>query len=248
MIRLENIHKTFNAGQVNEVQALRGVSLDIEEKQFAVIIGANGSGKSSLLNLIAGGFKPDKGNIYLDGQEVSRLPDHKRSSWVARIFQDPLKGTAPDLSVLDNFRLAALRTKRKGLKIGINAKFRQAVQDKIALLEMNLEDKLEQKMGSLSGGQRQALSLIMAIMDDSSILLLDEPTAALDPRSAKIIMQKAAKIIADFELTAVLVTHDLRDAQTYGNRLLQMQEGCLLRDLNAEAKSQLELNDIFAWF
>jgi putative ABC transport system ATP-binding protein len=248
MIKLSNVTKVFNRGQANEVKAITNLNLTIAAQDYLVIVGSNGSGKSTLLNLIAGSALPSTGNIYIDNNLVTRLPDHKRSRWIARVFQNPLSGTAPDLSILDNFRLAALRTKSKGLTIGTNDAFKKQVQDKIALLNMGLENKLQQSMGTLSGGQRQALTLLMSVMDDCKILLLDEPTAALDPRSAALVMQTADNLIKQFKLTAILITHNLKDAHTHGNRLIQMAEGTIIQDYARENKFNLTQNDLFSWF
>jgi len=248
MIELTSIHKSFNRGRPNEVNALNGIDLHIAQGEFVVIVGSNGSGKSTLLNIIAGSIPPTSGTISLDGKIVNNLPDYKRSRWIARVFQNPLSGTAPDLSILDNFRLAALRTHKKGLTIGINTVFNQRVKDKIAILGMGLENKINQPMGTLSGGQRQALTLLMGIMDDCKILLLDEPTAALDPRSADVVMKTADKLIRDFDLTAILITHNLKDAFTYGNRIIQMGEGTIMHDMDTAAKARLKQTDLFEWF
>lgn len=248
MIKLDNVTKTFNRGKANEVKAIQGLSLTIAPQDYLVIVGANGSGKSTLLNLIAGSTLPGTGEIYIDGNDVTGLHDYQRSRWIARVFQNPLSGTAPDLSILDNFRLAALRTQSKGLSIGTNAAFKKQVQEKITLLGMGLESKLEQPMGTLSGGQRQALTLLMSVMDDCKILLLDEPTAALDPRSARLVMQTADQLITDFKLTAILITHNLKDAHTHGNRLIHMAEGRVEQDYAAESKLNLTQNDLFSWF
>jgi putative ABC transport system ATP-binding protein len=249
MIELQAINKTFNPGSPTEVNALNGIDLYIEIGEFAVIVGSNGSGKSTLMNMIAGNISPaPNGVIKLDARDVTNLPDYKRSKYVSRVFQNPLSGTAPDLSILDNFRLAALRTHPKGLKIGVNDEFKYDVLEKLHLLGMGLEKKINQPVGTLSGGQRQALTLMMSVMANCKILLLDEPTAALDPRSAEMVMQTADKLTHDFNLTTVLVTHNLKDAYTYGNRIIQMSEGRILRDLNEEAKANLTQNDIFSWF
>ncbi len=248
MIDLSSIHKTFNRGKPNEVNALNGIDLHIAQGEFVVIVGSNGSGKSTLLNIIAGSIPPTSGNISLDGKNVNNLPDYQRSQWIARVFQNPLSGTAPDLSILDNFRLAALRTHKKGLSIGVNEAFSQRVKDRIAILNMGLENKINQPMGTLSGGQRQALTLLMSVMDECKILLLDEPTAALDPRSADIVMKTADKLIKDFNLTSILITHNLKDAFTYGNRIIQMAEGKIIHDKDTAAKSQLKQTDLFEWF
>ena len=248
MISLQHITKVFNKGKVNEVRALKDVSLQIKEGEFVVMIGANGSGKTTLLNIIEGAEMPTGGSVEINGTDVTALPEYKRSRWVARVFQNPYNGTAPDLTILDNFRLAALRTQQKKLSIGINTAFRKKVQEKIEMLGMGLENKINQPIGSLSGGQRQALTLLMSTMDHTDILLLDEPTAALDPKSAQVVLNLANKLIKDFGLTALFVTHNLKDAQQYGNRLVQMREGKIARDLNAEAKEKLLLQDMYGWF
>jgi putative ABC transport system ATP-binding protein len=248
MIAINDVHKVFNKGKANQVNAVNGISLNIAEEEFLVIVGSNGSGKTTLLNLVAGSVFPDTGSISIDENNVSKIPDYRRSQWIARVFQNPVSGTASDLSILDNFRLAAIRTKAKGLSIGINDKFKQQVKEKIATLGMGLEDKVEQSMGTLSGGQRQALTLLMSVMDSCKVLLLDEPTAALDPRSAEVVMRTADKLIADFKLTAILITHNLKDAYNYGTRIIQMSEGLILRDLNNKQKSDLKQNDLFDWF
>ncbi|MDN3579732.1 ABC transporter ATP-binding protein [Mucilaginibacter flavus] len=248
MIAINDIHKVFNKGKANQVNAVNGISINIKSEEFLVIVGSNGSGKTTLLNLVAGSVFPDKGTIVIDDNDVTKLADHRRSQWIARVFQNPMSGTASDLSILDNFRLAALRTKSKGLSIGINDQFKQQVKDKIATLGMGLENKIEQPMGTLSGGQRQALTLLMSVMDTCKVLLLDEPTAALDPRSAEVVMRTADKLISDFKLTAVLITHNLKDAFTYGTRIIQMGEGLIINDLDGEKKATLKQNDLFEWF
>ncbi|MBK8557480.1 MAG: ATP-binding cassette domain-containing protein [Lewinellaceae bacterium] len=248
MITLRNIQKTFNRGQANEISALRSVDLTIKDAEFVVLVGANGSGKTTLLNVIAGAILPSEGRVIFDQEDVTLLPEHQRSRWVARVFQNPLGGTAPDLSILDNFRLAALRTQKKGLRIGINQAFKAKVKDRIALLGLGLENKLQQPIGSLSGGQRQALTLLMCTMDQTDILLLDEPTAALDPKSAEIVMGTAENLIKELKLTTVLITHNLQDAHRYGNRLIQMAEGQVIRDLNQAEKENLKREEMFAWF
>ncbi|MDE3124099.1 MAG: ATP-binding cassette domain-containing protein [Bacteroidota bacterium] len=248
MIVLEGVTKIFNPGRVNEVMALNNISLQIQQGEFVIIIGANGSGKTTLFNTIAGAVIPTKGKVFIGGEDVTYLPDFKRSKWIARVFQNPFDGTAPDLTILDNFRLAALRTQSKHLKIGINSTFKKKVQQTIARLGWGLENKLNQPMGTLSGGQRQALTLLMSIMDTTKILLLDEPTAALDPKSATIILNTAQSLIEEFHLTAIFITHNLKDAQQYGNRLLQIHEGKLVRDLDADAKQKLLLQNMYEWF
>ncbi len=248
MIELNHISKIFNKGKVNEVHALNDISLKIGKEEFVAIVGSNGSGKTTLLNIISGTEFVSSGKILIDNSDVSRLPEYNRSKWIARVFQNPLSGTASDLSILDNFRLASIRTTKKKLVIGVNETFKKRVREKIAGLAMGLENKLEQQMGTLSGGQRQALTLLMSVMDNTQILLLDEPTAALDPRSAAVIMQTADNLIKQYKLTAVLITHNLKEATQYGNRLIQISEGKILRDLPVEQKKSLELKEMYDWF
>jgi putative ABC transport system ATP-binding protein len=248
MITLHNIHKVFNKGKANQVDAVNGIDLKINAGEFLVIVGSNGSGKTTLLNLISGSVLPTSGTVNIDDNDVTDLPDYKRSQWIARVFQNPVSGTASDLSILDNFRLAAIRTKSKGLSIGVNDTFKNQVKEKIATLGMGLENKIEQPIGTLSGGQRQALTLLMSIMDSCKVLLLDEPTAALDPRSAEVVMKTADKLIKDFDLTAILITHNLKDAFSYGSRIIQMGEGTILKDFDTKKKSALKQTDLFDWF
>lgn len=248
MIQLNHITRVFNQDQINEVMALKEVNLEIKRGEFVSLIGSNGSGKTTLLNVISGAVPPSTGKVYLHGEDATHLPEHKRSRWIARVFQNPLGGTAPDLSVLDNFRLAALRTSKKQLKIGITGAFKEKVRARIAELGLGLEDKVQQPMGTLSGGQRQALTLLMSTMDHTDILLLDEPTAALDPRSAEVVLQTAQRIIDEYALTTVFITHDLQNALDYGNRLIQMKNGKVARDVGAQAKAKLRLPEVYEWF
>jgi putative tryptophan/tyrosine transport system ATP-binding protein len=248
MLQANHLTRHFNKGTPSEVLALDDVSLEMEQKEFLVIIGSNGSGKSTLLNLIAGNFFPDEGSISINNTDVTFMHDYQRSQWISRVFQDPLKGTAPDLTILDNFRLASLRTKRKGLQIGINQNFRNVVREKIAVLNLGLENKLDTLVGKLSGGQRQAMTLLMAALDEPKILLLDEPSAALDPRSSETVMKLADQVIRKQELTAILVTHNLRHAVAFGSRLIMMDKGKILHDLSGDKKKNLQLLEIQEWF
>ncbi len=248
MIELRSVNKSFFSGSSDKIAALRNIALHISPQEFVIVIGSNGSGKSTLLNVIAGNVFPDSGEIFIENRTVNRLKDYERSKWIARIFQNPLTGTAADLSILDNFRLASLRTQNKLLKIGINEKFKKQVKEKIAMLNLGLENKLEQKMGLLSGGQRQALTLVMAVMDETKILLMDEPSAALDPKTALNLMENISNLVKTFRLTAMLVTHQMKDAVQYGNRLLLMQDGNIAKDLGAEEKSKFNVHDLHDWF
>jgi putative ABC transport system ATP-binding protein len=248
MISINNISKVFNKGQQNEVTALRNVSLEVEDGAFVVLVGSNGSGKSTLMNVVAGSESATGGHVKFHDADVTKIPEHKRSKWVARVFQNPFNGTAPELTILDNFRLAALRSHPKKLQIGINESFKKQVQEKISMLGMGLENKITQPIGSLSGGQRQALTLLMSVMDKTDILLLDEPTAALDPKSANVVLQLANKLIREYKLTALWVTHNLKDAQQYGDRLIQMQEGIIKRDISGNDKKNLALQEMVEWF
>lgn len=248
MISLEGVSKTFSRDGVTAVTAVQPLDLNLVRGSFTVLVGANGSGKSTLLDLIAGAQAPSTGRISIHGRDVTRLPEHHRSPWVARVFQNPLAGTASELSILDNFRLAALRTRRKRLVIGVNETFRRQVRERIAELGMGLEDQLEQPIGTLSGGQRQALTLLMSTMDRTDVLLLDEPTAALDPGSARVVMDTAQRIIREHSLTAVLVTHNLNEALVVGDRLIQVGHGAVVRDLAAAEKSRLTQAEMAGWF
>ena len=248
MIRLEQLSKTFHPGEATEVKALKDVNLSFMNGDYTVVVGANGSGKSTLLHLIAGSYRADEGRIFFDEEEVSNKEEHQRSPYIARLFQNPMTGTAPDLSILENFRLASLRTSSKKLTNGITGSFRQRVADSISRLGMGLENKLSLPMGHLSGGQRQALTLLMSTMDDCRLLLMDEPTSALDPRSAELIMKLSDDLIREKSLTAVLVTHRLKDGLAYGNRIILMQEGSIAKDLRDPEKQSLRLQDLYSWF
>lgn len=248
MIRLEGVSKIFNPGQINEVKALKEIDLHFEAGSFTVVLGSNGSGKSTLLNIIAGSEFPSTGKVSIEGKDITRWPDYKRSRWIARVFQDPMSGTATDLSILDNFRLAALRTHRKTLRLGITPSFKKEVAERVSTLGLGLEDKLQQPMGTLSGGQRQALTLLMSVMDKTRILLLDEPTAALDPKSAETVLKTANQLIKDYQLTTIFITHNLKDALGYGNRLIKMQGGKVEKDLDQAEKEKLSLGEVQSWF
>lgn len=242
MIKFSNVYKSFtdDAGQVNAL--IEDLNITFSPGEFTMIIGANGSGKSTLLNLIAGLIHPDKGNIALEQQNIQQLKTYERSKYVARIFQNPLQGSVADLTVMENMRLAYLRNKHKGLQLGIDSNFKEMVKQAISTLHLGLENKTAQKMGTLSGGQRQALTLVMATLCDAKVLLMDEPTAALDPKSANSLMKNASKLIHEKQITTLMVTHNMHEALNYGNRLLMIKEGKVLRDLNAIQKSNYDAN------
>lgn len=248
MIELKNISKSFGSGTIHEIRALQPLSLELKDGEFVVLIGSNGSGKSTLFNLLAGSVKSDTGSILINGKDITHLPDHKRSRYISRIFQNPLSGTAPELSILENFRLASLRTQKKGLSVGSNKLFKKEVKEQVASLNLGLEDKIDQPMGTLSGGQRQALTLLMATMDRTDILLMDEPTAALDPGTSALLMELASKIAHEKGLTTLLITHQVKEVLKYGDRLIQLKSGKIRRDLNTAQKRELEVNEVMSWF
>ena len=248
MLQLQQIDKVFDRGKPTEVTAVNGVTLELGAGSYTVVVGANGSGKSTLLNLIAGSVAPDAGKVVLNGREIQRLPDFGRSRWIARVFQDPLMGTAASLSILDNFRMAALRRSPKWIRHGAGRHFKTEVRERLATLGMGLENKLTQVMGTLSGGQRQAITLLMTVMTGVDVLLLDEPTAALDPRSAREVMEIADRIIRENKLTALLVTHNINEALHYGNRLIQMENGKVIRDYDQQAKATIQHGEVVSWF
>jgi len=248
MLEINDVNLTFHAGTVQEVNALKHINLIIEKGSFTLLLGSNGSGKSTLLNILAGTLFPNSGTVILDGKELQTTQAYRRSPLIARVFQNPTLGTAPDLTLLDNFRIASLRTQPKGLKIGINAAFRRKVADHVSILNLGLENRLDQFMGSFSGGQRQALSLLMATFDSLDLLLLDEPTAALDPRSAELVLTLATLIIKEKNLTAIMVTHELQHCIKVGDRIIQLDQGEVIRDISAIQKSSLKLEEVFAWF
>ncbi len=222
--------------------------MEISKGDFLIMVGSNGSGKSTFLNLLQGSDYADHGSITINGKDISKLAEHKRSKFISRVFQNPAMGIAGELTVLENFRLAAIRTRSKTLTVGNNYDFRRKTEEKIKTLGLGLEKKIDQRMGSLSGGQRQALTLLMSVMDHTEVLLMDEPTAALDPASSKAIMELTEKLHKDLGLTVLLVTHDMKDAQQYGNRIIQFKEGRINKDLKEQEKKSLTLAELWQWF
>jgi len=248
MLEIKDIYKTFNEGTVNEKKVFEGLSLTLKEGDFVTVIGGNGAGKSTMLNIVAGAYPADDGSITIDGVDVTKLPEHKRAKYIGRVFQDPRMGTATDMWVEENMAIADRRGMRRGLRWSITAKDRERYKAALAQLDLGLEDRLSTKMGLLSGGQRQAVTLLMATMKKPKLLLLDEHTAALDPKTAEIIMQLTGRIVAEKKLTTLMVTHNLRYALEYGDRLLMMHEGKIVMDHAGEAKAALALDDILGKF
>ena len=250
MLELNNLHKTFNPGTVNEKVALNGVSLQMEAGDFATIVGSNGAGKSTMFNAITGGFIADEGSIVLGGQDITFAPEYERSKVIGHLFQDPLKGTAPNMTIEENLALAYLRagTAPHAIFSRISRKDKELFREKLALLNMGLEDRMKQPVGLLSGGQRQALTLLMATLTRPRLLLLDEHTAALDPKTAAKVLQLSDEIIAKNHLTAMMVTHNMANAIEYGNRLIMMNNGKIIYDVKGEEKKKLTVDDLLQKF
>ena len=248
ILKLTNISKTFNPGTITEKKALRGIDLELEEGDFVTIIGGNGAGKSTLLNLIAGVHYSDTGSIELDGKDLTGKPEYVRAKYLGRVFQDPMMGTAANMEIEENLAMAMRRGKRRGLAWQINSKERKLYKEKLKLLDLGLEERLTAKVGLLSGGQRQALTLLMATLQKPKLLLLDEHTAALDPKTAKKVLDLTEEFIKKDNLTAFMVTHNMKDALRYGNRLIMMMEGKIVFDVRDEEKQKLTVEDLLAKF
>lgn len=248
MLNVTDIYKTFNAGTVNEKTALRGVSLHLNPGDFATVIGGNGAGKSTLLNAVAGVYGVDSGSITIDNTDVTRLPEYQRAGYIGRVFQDPMMGTAASMGIEENLALALRRGKSRGLRWGITAKERTQYIKLLKTLDLGLEDRLTGKVGLLSGGQRQALTLLMATLEKPKLLLLDEHTAALDPKTAAKVLALSDKIVAESKITTLMVTHNMRDAIAHGNRLIMMYEGRIVIDISGEEKKKLTVEGLLAQF
>ena len=249
MLDISNVTKTFNAKTVNERVALNNISLQLKDEDFVTVIGGNGAGKSTLLNAIAGVWPVDSGNIVVDGTDLSGIPEYKRAALLGRVFQDPMMGTAGTMQIEENLALAARRGKKRTLKPGITKEERALFRDRLAELGLGLENRMTAKVGLLSGGQRQALTLLMATLNKPKLLLLDEHTAALDPRTAAKVLELSEKIIRENRLMTLMVTHNMKDAIRYGNRLIMMNEGRVILDISGEEKKQLTIEllmDVFA--
>ena len=248
MLELKNISKTFFPGTVHEKTALDNLSLTLHEGDFVTVIGGNGAGKSTMLNAIAGTFSVDSGSILIDGKDVTRLPEFKRAALQGRVFQDPMMGTAPTMQIQENLALAARRGKHRGLKWGITPQEEQEYYQKLKDLDLGLEDRMKAKVGLLSGGQRQALTLLMAALQKPKLLLLDEHTAALDPRTAAKVLELSDKIVEENHLTTMMITHNMRDAIAHGNRLIMMDAGHVVLDISGEEKKKLTVSDLLTLF
>lgn len=248
MLKVEQVIKVFGHGTINEKVALNGLNLSLEKGDFVTVIGGNGAGKSTMLNSVAGVYPVDAGKIIIDGVDVTHLSEHKRAAYLGRVFQDPMMGTAADMTIEENLAMAARRGKKRTLRWYITAKERKEYKELLSQLELGLESRLTHKVGLLSGGQRQALTLLMATLQKPKILLLDEHTAALDPKTAAKVLELSAKLIQDNNLTAMMVTHNMNDAIKYGNRLIMMNEGQILYEVGGEQKQQLQKEDLIALF
>ena len=248
MLKIENIRKTFNAGTVNEKTALNGVSIHLKDGESVAVIGGNGAGKSTLLNAVAGVWTVDEGSISIGGEDVTRLPEHKRAKYIGRVFQDPMMGTAATMQIEENLALAARRGKGRGLRVGITKAEREQYREMLKILDLGLEDRMTSKVGLLSGGQRQALTLLMATLQKPKLLLLDEHTAALDPKTAAKVMEVTRIMVNRDKLTTLMITHNMKDAIEYGDRLIMMHEGRVALDIGADEKQKLTVEDLLAKF
>ena len=248
MLDILNVEKTFNPGTINEKKALNGINLHLDEGDFVTVIGGNGAGKSTMLNMIAGVYPVDCGSIVIDGIDVTDLPEYKRAKYLGRVFQDPMTGTAAEMQIEENLALAARRGKRRTLLPGITAKERAEYKELLKILDLGLEERLTAKVGLLSGGQRQALTLLMATLKKPKLLLLDEHTAALDPKTAKKVLDITEEIVVKENLITVMITHNMADAIRVGNRLIMMHEGQIVVDVKGEEKKKLTIEQLLQMF
>ena len=248
MLKLQGVSKTFNPNTVNEKVALRDISLTLNDGDFVTVIGGNGAGKSTILNSVAGVFQVDEGQILIDGHDVTKMPEYKRATFIGRVFQDPMMGTAASMGISENLALALRRGQRRGLRWGITAKERDQYRELLATFGLGLEDRLTSKVGLLSGGQRQALTLLMATLKKPKLLLLDEHTAALDPKTAARVLASTKDIIERDNLTTLMITHNMKDAIAFGNRLVMMYEGRVVIDVSGEEKKLLTVEKLLGMF
>jgi len=248
MLKITGLKKTFNKGTVNAKTALNGLNLELKDGDFVTVIGGNGAGKSTLLNAIAGVWKPDAGKIEIDGVDVTNMPEHKRAKFLGRVFQDPMKGTAPDMEIAENLAIASRRGIRRRFVRGVKKQDRESYKSLLSSLELGLENRLTTKVGLLSGGQRQAVTLLMATMNKPKLLLLDEHTAALDPKTAAKVLELTDQIVKKNNLTTVMITHNMKDAIQHGNRLIMMHEGRIIIDVSGEEKKKLTVEQLLNLF
>lgn len=248
MLQIENVYKTFNPGTINEKKALRGINLTLSPGDFVTVIGGNGAGKSTLLNMITGVYSVDSGKIIIDGVDVTKMPDYKRAKYFGRVFQDPMMGTAADMQIEENLALALRRGKKPTLRPGITAKERIRFKELLSMLDLGLEDRLTSKVGLLSGGQRQAITLLMATLENPKLLMLDEHTAALDPQTAAKVLSITDKLVTSGNITTLMITHNMRDAIHYGNRLIMMNNGEIVFDVSGEEKKNLTVDGLIKKF
>lgn len=248
MLDITNVNKTFFPGTVNERKALRGIDLHLAAGEFVTVIGSNGAGKSTILNITSGKMRPDTGTVSIDGKDVTKMPDHRRAQFIGRVFQDPMAGSAPTMTIEQNMSMALERGQRRGLALGVTKAKRERFREELKSLELGLEDRLKAKVGLLSGGQRQALSLLMATFSGPKILLLDEHTAALDPQRAALVSRLTAETVDRFKLTTLMVTHNMEQALRLGTRLIMMHDGRIILDLNQEQKSKMTVHGLLQEF
>jgi len=248
MLKITNLQKTFNAGTINAKTALNGLNLHLNDGDFVTVIGGNGAGKSTMLNAIAGVWKPDYGTVEIDDVDVTNMPEHKRAQFLGRVFQDPMKGTSPDMEIAENLAIAARRGKKRKFVWGVRKAEREEYRKLLATLELGLEDRLSAKVGLLSGGQRQAVTLLMATLNRPKLLLLDEHTAALDPKTAAKVLELTDQIVNKHKLTTLMITHNMKDAIAHGNRLIMMHEGRIIVDVSGEEKKNLTVNQLLDLF
>ena len=248
MLEIKNVHKTFNAGTINEKKALNGVDITLNDGDFVTVIGGNGAGKSTMLNMITGVYPVDTGIITIDGIDITNLPEHKRAKYFGRVFQDPMTGTAANMQIEENLALAARRGKPRTLAAGIKNSERAGYRELLAKLGLGLEDRLTSKVGLLSGGQRQAITLLMATLKKPKLLLLDEHTAALDPQTAAKVLDITEELVKENNLTALMITHNMKDAIRLGNRLIMMDKGRIIYDIAGEEKKNLKVSDLMELF
>ena len=248
MLKIEGVYKTFNPGTINEKKALNGINLTLNEGDFVTVIGGNGAGKSTLLNMITGVYPVDCGSIIVDDTDVTKMPEYKRAKFFGRVFQDPMTGTAADMEIEENLALAARRGKPRTLKNGITKKEKAHFKELLKMLDLGLDDRLTSKVGLLSGGQRQAITLLMATMNHPKLLLLDEHTAALDPQTAAKVLKITDELVERDKITTLMITHNMKDAIRLGNRLIMMNNGRIIYDISGEKKKQLKVSDLLELF